>query len=163
MKIFPEKINKSAFTLMELLIATAVLALALGGSLALFIANLRLIESGKNLSIAINHARCVMEQIRDRNLSTLVLGEDWTAWAQAEPPYGGGCNSLNGEKINVTYPSGTTTAPLEIVVTVCWREKDKRIIGEDTNLNGDMDAGEDVNENGRLDSPAQLVTLFTER
>ncbi len=155
--------NKRAFTLMELMIGAAVLAIALLGLLGVFTGCFGLNESAGNLTIAISHARCVMEEIRDRNIPSIVTAEDWTAWAQADPPAGGGCNSLDGESINVSYPSGIAANPLEIVITVCWREKGSRIMGEDSNLNGSLDAGEDDNGNNRLDSPAQLVTLLAER
>lgn len=45
---------------------------------------------------------------------------------------------------------------------VCYREKN-RIIGEDANLNGVLDAGEDDNENGELDSPAHIETVIVQK
>ncbi len=132
------KTDKSGFTLMELMFAAAVLAIVLGGLLGVFVSNFRLIESGRNLTVASNHAQCVMEEIRNINLPATITAQDWTAWAQADPPGGGGCNTLNEESIQVSYPSGEEADPLEIVITVNWTEK------------------------GRARS-VQLVTLLTER
>ncbi|MBI5554451.1 MAG: prepilin-type N-terminal cleavage/methylation domain-containing protein [Elusimicrobia bacterium] len=52
---------------------------------------------------------------------------------------------------------------LEVVITVCWRAKDGRIIGEDTNLNGVLDAGEDMNANSELDSPVKFRGFITDK
>lgn len=130
--------TRSGFTLMELMIAAVILAVALAGLLGAFIANFNLIESGKNLTAAISHARIVMEEVRDYNIPSLITAEEWTDWAQLESPDGGGCNSLGNETVVVTYPLGTAANPLEVLVTVNWTEK------------------------GRARS-VQLVTLITER
>ena len=57
---------------------------------------------------------------------------------------------------------------LEVVITVCWRQRDGRVFGEDgstdwTLLNGNIDPGEDLNNNGQVDSPAQLRFLLSEK
>lgn len=155
---------RMGFTLIELMIAVVVLVVAVLGLLGAYFSYFNLNESARDLTTAINHAQCVMEEIRDRNIPAFVAAEDWTSWAQTDLVDGGGsCNSLDGESISVWYPQGQDAVPLEIVVTVCWRAKGGRIIGEDSNLNGSIDGSEDENGNERLDSPAQLVTLLVER
>jgi len=53
---------------------------------------------------------------------------------------------------------------LEVIITVCWRQSDGRLFGEDANLNGVLDTGEDtLTVNNRLDSPAQLRILLSEK
>lgn len=52
---------------------------------------------------------------------------------------------------------------LKITVTICWKQVGGRIIGEDLNLDGDLDTGEDSNGNEQLDSPVQIVTLMAKR
>jgi hypothetical protein len=149
---------------MELMIAATILAVALVALLGVFAGNFGLIEWGGDLTVAINHAQCVMEEMRQRNIPANVLAEDWTTWAKTSlASGGGGLNSLTGEAINVSYPSGTGAVPLKIVVTVCWQKKGGQVVGEDDNLDGAFAAAEDDNENNRLDSPAQLITLFMER
>lgn len=125
--------------------------LTFGALIGAFTANFALVESGRNLTAAVNHARCVMEEIRDRTPpSTSASQAELSAWAQdvadwaerdlTDPNGGGGCNSLNGEGIQLTatYPSGGGTRPVEFLVSVNWTEK------------------------GRPRS-TQLVTLLTER
>lgn len=130
--------KKSGFTLLELMIGAAVLILALVGLIAAYIGCFSLNESARNLTIATNHAQCVMEEIRDRNLTFNIIQQNWTTWAALNPPSGGGCNSLDNEIITVNYPSGTSANPLQILVTVNWTEKSRQ-------------------------KSTQLVTLLTER
>ena len=67
-------------------------------------------------------------------------------------------NALNGT--GVTYVDDTQPDMLAVTVTFCWREKNGRIIGEDTDLNGQIDVGEDLNANGMIDSIATMRTLL---
>lgn len=118
--------KKSGFTLAELTIAAIILILALGGLLTSFTGNFGLIDSGRSLTVAMNHARCVMEEIRDVNIPDLVTLRDWTGWAQrpiTDPNGGGGCNTLSNESVQVSFPSGTQAEPLQVLVTVNWTEK----------------------------------------
>lgn len=111
---------------MELMLAAVILAATLVGLLGTFTGSLRLIESSRNLTIAINHAQCAMEEIRDCNIPSFITDiteGEWTTWAQSDPPDGRSCNSLNDENIQITYPAGEEASPLEIVVTVSWTEK----------------------------------------
>jgi len=131
--------DNAGFTLLELMIGAAVLIIALVGLIAAFTGCFALNEGARNMTIAINDAQCVMEEIRDRNLIANITQEDWTSWAQTDPPDGGGCNTLVDEMVQVGYPLGTNADPLEILIIVSWREK-----------------------GGRW-RDAQLVTLLTER
>jgi prepilin-type N-terminal cleavage/methylation domain-containing protein len=117
---------KSGFTLLELMIGVAVLVIALVGLIAAYIGCFTLNNSARNLTIAINDAQCVAEEIRDVNIPSDIVIEDWTAWAANDPPAGGGCNSLDNEIVIVTYPAGTTAAPLQILITVAWTEKNRQ-------------------------------------
>jgi len=122
------------FTLMELMIAAAILILALVGLLGVFIGSFGLVESAENLTIAVNHAQSVVEQMRDYNIPALVTSQNWTTWAQADYPSGGGCNTLQSESIQATYPSGTSADPLEIMITVNWSEAGRQRSVELTTL-----------------------------
>ena len=64
-----------------------------------------------------------MEEIRDRNIPDIVTATDWTVWAADDHPFGGSCNSLDAEVVQVTYPSGIAATPLMIVITVNWTER----------------------------------------
>jgi hypothetical protein len=65
-----------------------------------------------------------------------------------------------GDAEGVVEVSDTTYSDLKRVrLTVSFRSRN-RVIGEDSNLNGILDAGEDSNGNGRLDSPAEVISLI---
>ncbi|MBU1007395.1 MAG: hypothetical protein KKH08_07415 [Candidatus Omnitrophica bacterium] len=114
---------KSGFTLLELMIGAAILIFAISGLIAAYTGCFALNESAGNLTIASNHIQCVMEEIRDRNIIDNITQEDWTAWAAADPPAGGGCNTLGNETVQVSYPSGIIIDPLRILVTITWSER----------------------------------------
>lgn len=80
--------------------------------------------------------------------------------------------ALNGTTFNLAGFSGldargrvevaaTAYADLmQVRLVACFRSRN-RIIGEDRNLDGDLDVGEDTFiANTRLDSPVELVTLI---
>ena len=159
--------NKSAFTLMELMIAAAVLSIALLGLLGVFTRCFGLNETAKNLTIAINGAQEKLEQIRNLR--------------DAGTPRPAGHYSENVSNFPVqhrvaidifddgTDPDGISNSDLFwISVSVSWKQKGGRIIGEDNGsgggipLNGGIpDGTEDANINQILDSPAQIITLMS--
>lgn len=53
--------------------------------------------------------------------------------------------------------------PIPNVVVEADKQKYRRVVGEDQNLNGVLDAGEDVNGNGKIDSSIVLKTLLTNK
>lgn len=118
--------KKLGFTLLELMIGTAVLIIALVGLISAYIGCFALNESARNLTIAVNDAQCVMEEIRDMNIPLNITSQDWSAWAIADSPGGGGCNKLDNETVTITYPLGTSVEPLEILITVNWTEKNRQ-------------------------------------
>ena len=68
--------------------------------------------------------------------------------------------NLNG--IGVSEVDNTNPGLLMVTMSFSWRQTNNRIIGEDTNFNGQLNAGEDKNGNGVLDSPAQLVSYIVQ-
>ncbi len=67
-------------------------------------------------------------------------------------------NNLNG--MGVSYVDDSNPDLLKVTVTVCWRQKNGMVIGEDKDLDGVIDAGE--SSDAILDSPVQLVTYIAE-
>ena len=65
--------------------------------------------------------------------------------------------NINGK--GIVYIDDSAPNILKITAVVSWKQGNGRIIGEDSNLNGQLDAGEDKNGNGSLDSLVQFVTL----
>jgi len=157
--IFPQKSNSMLFnkdkktaglTLAELMIAALILGVVLVGILASYIACLDLNELSRNASIAINLGQTKLEEIKNHT------------YALIETDYNNVPFNIAGlTGMGVSYVDDTNPDLLMVTVTVCWRQKNGRIVGEDTNLNGQLDSGEDtIDPNGRLDSLAQVVTYI---
>ena len=167
--------NRRGFTLAELMIAALILVVILVGLLATFVTCFELNETNRNKALALYAAQEEMAKIRNYDFDNAC--DDFAI--NATPS---GTNSTftvtdmpAGESSGVIYAYVDTeynTCPggfdctcdydiLRVVISVCWRQKSGRVIGEDTDLDGVLDTGEDANINGQIDSPVQLVTLLT--
>ena len=154
LKIAYSLVRKAApgFTLVELMVATLILVAVLVGLLASYVACLDLTDLAKNTSTAINIAQSKIEDIK--NDTYVQIKADYN-----NVPFN--VTGLTGK--GVSYVDDTNPDLLEVTVTVCWRQKNGRIIGEDTNLNGQLDAGEDKDSDGQIDSIVTLVTMIAKR
>lgn len=151
MKLFPK-----GFTLLEIMLAVAILVIVLCGILATYISCFELISLSKNLTLAINSCQMKIEEIRDYTFSQIYsYYNNQTFEVDEMPP---------GYSKGVILVDNSNPDLLKVTITVCWRQRANRIIGEDLDLDGVLDSGEDLNSNpGIIDSPAQLVTLITQR
>jgi len=144
--------NKSGFTLVELLISTVVFSFAFIGLLLSFVRSMELHEASRNTSFALTAVKSRLETIQNTTFSEIYSTYDGLTFTDS---------GLNG--IGVSYVDNSNLNLLEVVVPFCWQQKNGRIIGEDANLDGALDAGEDANLNGRIDSPAQVITYIYNR
>lgn len=48
-------------------------------------------------------------------------------------------------------------------IAVCWKGKGGRLVGEDLNLNGTLDASEDLNANNLIDSACVISSAVARR
>ena len=110
--------KKNGFTLAELLVAIAVLAFGVTGTLLFFSNAMAAREYAEDLTIASTHAEFILEEIVTKSALADITAADWTAWAVST-----GLNTLPTESCSVTYPAGTSADPLEIQVTVNWVRK----------------------------------------
>ena len=109
--------EKKAFTLVEALIATFILALVLGSVMLLFTQAHRSLEVFETTTQAMAHASAVLEEARNYNNLTNITDADWSQWAIDK-----GFNTLTNEVIEVTYPLGTDAVPLKILIKVTWED-----------------------------------------
>lgn len=144
------KRKTQGFTLAELMVATLILAVVLVGLLASYVACLELTDLAKNTSTAINIAQSKLEEIKNVSYAQIKNDYDRVAF---------NITGLVGK--GVSYVDDTNPELLQVTVVVCWKQQNGRIIGEDTNLNGQLDAGEDKPPvNNILDSVGQVVTYI---
>ncbi len=113
------KQTKKSFTLSELLLAVAILGLVFSSILLVFVSSLILNESSRNLTVALTHAKYVMEDIKNSNFGTIEDNGDtqwdWDSSAISDE----GLSSLKNETIDVQV-SGTDV--LDVMVVVNWEE-----------------------------------------
>lgn len=157
-----ESSNKG-FTLLELMLAVAILLIALGGFLFAYITCIALSLTAKNTTVALSGANAKIEEIKNSQFDILV--------ANYSPGGTPGNSFLINNWLNAIDQRGTveivaansSLTLYEVRVTVSWREKGGRILGEDKDLDSVLDSGEDTNGNNQLDSPVKIVTLISRR
>ena len=148
--------NRKGFTLIEVMLAAAFLVIVLSGLLATYISCFELISTSRNLTLAVNAAQGKIEEIRDHSFNQVYSDYHNSTFTVSE--------MSAGSSQGVVYVNNTNPDLLEVIVSVCWRQRANRIIGEDLDLDGVLDTGEDTSPNNNIiDSPAQIVTLITAR
>jgi len=152
LKVLKRPYNRG-FSLPEILLAVAILAFALCGLLAMYSTCFVLMATSKNINIATNAAQGLIEEMRSSSFMRII--DDYN-----------GLNFIVNDipsSMGVVYVDDTDPELLQVTISVCWKQGN-RIIGEDTNLNGVLDAGEDKSPYNRIiDSPVELVTRVANR
>ena len=69
--------------------------------------------------------------------------------------YHGSNNEIIGK--GISYVNTVNSKIRQVTVSFCWKQRNGRVIGEDTNLNGQEDTGEGDGD-GLIESPVQIVT-----
>ncbi|MBU2541035.1 MAG: hypothetical protein KJ593_03940 [Candidatus Omnitrophica bacterium] len=157
----------SGFTLAELMIAALVLVTVLVGLLASYVACLDLNETNSNMTLALNAAQEKLAEIRDYSFSNICTDFNNTTFnLDGIMPTGESMAMIytyvdSDFNSCSTYNCSCDYDVIRVVISVCWRQKSGRVIGEDKDLDGIIDTDEDVNNNGQIDSPAQIVTFLT--
>jgi Tfp pilus assembly protein PilV len=137
------------------MIAVSILIVALAGLLGVFAHMLLLNEDSRKLTIAVAACQDKLEEMRNANFSTLYANYNGTSFDPA--------GFTMGQAKGAALINNSNPGLLQVFVSVSWRSRSNRVIGEDRNLNGALDAGEDLDANGRLDSPAGIAALMTQR
>jgi len=152
MKNILKKLSSRGFTLVEVLLATAILASAISAILMTYYSCFVLISTSKNINITTNAAMGLMEEIKNSTFNRIVNDYNGLNFIVNDIP----------QSMGVVYVDDENPELLQVTISVCWRQGN-RVIGEDTNLNGQLDAGEVDNGNNIIDSPVQIVTIIANR
>ncbi|MFA4843174.1 MAG: prepilin-type N-terminal cleavage/methylation domain-containing protein [Candidatus Omnitrophota bacterium] len=139
------------FTLVEVLLAAGILALCLCGLLAAYVNLFFLSDLSRDMTLANNAMQAKMEELKKTNFDAL------SSFNGTVFDIAGFSASLAKGAVFVTDTGYSELKEARIVVSFKSRG---RLIGEDTNLNGQLNSGEDLNANNRLDSPVESVTLI---
>jgi len=108
--------NKNGFTLIEVLVASiimAMLALAILGLLATCQFN---ISQGRSVIIATGHMQILIEAMRAQNNPEDVVNTNWSVYVEDN-----NLNTLRDETFTITYPNGGDATPLTILIRVNWK------------------------------------------
>ena len=152
------KNSQKGFTLAEVMVTTGIMVVAIVGLLELFIYCAVLSEATGNLAMATADAQTKMEEIRSHTYSDIVAD-----YALGGSP-GNTFNLTLGNGKGVIYVNSANPDLLQIEITVSWiNNRNDRIIGEDTDRDGAIDAGEDVDGDSILDSPVDLISFIAAR
>ncbi len=139
--------SQKGLTLPELLIATLIFTVAFAGILLGILSCMELSEMTQHSTAALYASKSRIAAIENTPFAQISANYNNTTFTAPD---------VNGiGVVNINSPSADTW---DVTVTFCWRQTTGRIIGEDTNLNGQLNAGEDQNGNGILDSPVKLTT-----
>jgi len=161
-----EMTRKSGFTLIEVLIATAVLAGVTLAILSTFMQCSNLRETSKNLGIAMSAARAEIEQLHNQDFSSIATG---TFTFDPIGLNGKGQTIITNASLTAIAGGGTTADLKNIRVVVCWQQRSGRTIGEDngagqgTALDGILHNDEDADGDGEIDSPATVVASIANK
>jgi prepilin-type N-terminal cleavage/methylation domain-containing protein len=140
------------FTLVELLIATAILVITMTGILMSYLRCLELNEISKNTMMAVQAVNNRMEQIRSTPFTQIKANFNRISFP---------ITGLTGR--GVSYVDDTDPQLLQITVSASWRQTNGRIFGEDKNFNGLIEAGEDKNGNNMLDSTVEATAAIFQK
>lgn len=140
-------LKNNGFSLPELLIAALIFTFTFAGIILVFFRCMELSEMARNSSAAVNASKSLLASIENTAFDQISGTYNNTPFTAA---------GLNG--MGVTYVNTISADLLQVTAVFSWREKNGRAIGEDTNINGVLNAGEDTNGNGLLDSPVKLTT-----
>lgn len=141
--------RQRGLTLVELMVVILVVIPALLITILVFVRCLDLIELSRNTSRAMIALKNQCNQIELADFNQISATYDQVSFQSA---------GLTGR--GISYVESLQADLLRVTLTFSWREKSGRVVGDDKDLDGVLDAGEDADGNGMLDSPAKLVTLI---
>ncbi len=145
-------VGTRGLTMVEILLATLILLPLFTLGMQTFIKCIELSDMAKNSSLAV-------AAVKNR-----VTAIENTAYDQIFGTYNNTTFTANGlTGTGKTYIDNSNPDHLVVDISFSWRELNGRVIGEDKNLNGLLDAGEDLNANGQLDSIVKVTTQIYEK
>jgi hypothetical protein len=156
--------------MVEFVVGTLVLAVAIVGLLDAFLRQNILTTHARYVSWAMNDAARVMEELRQQNLGAACAAPSaaapagfasWNEWLGDTGATGGGGKSIPPDPLlnELVVVTSSGANPLTVTVAVCWRAHE-RTLGECT-WDGAQLTANDADGNGIITSPATLATLLT--
>ena len=146
--------SKCGMTLVEVMVSTMIILIAVIGIMYSYVKVIEMNSIGRDAGVAMRGLKDKIEEVKGsvfKDIPAVYNNSKFTI------------NGLNG--MGVIYVSSVLAPDASISTHVwqvkgayCWKLTGGRLIGEDKNLNGILDAGEDTNGNGQIDSYVQIDT-----
>lgn len=147
------------------MLTTAILAIAIIGVFSIYDASIVLSDMAGTLTQMANIARYKLESLYTENFDLLDNhnGEtfDLSEFTDATL-FGNGTLAVKDAK-GVYRITSYNSNLKKVTLSISYKIKGGRIIGEDTNLNGLLDPGEDTNKDSRLSSPVEIATIIARK
>jgi prepilin-type N-terminal cleavage/methylation domain-containing protein len=158
--------SDKGFTLVELLLATMILAVVLTGLMQVFIRSSVLAEMTRTKTAAMSEAIGKMEEIRNYDFDSIYADYNGTTFTLPQLDANG--KAGNGYIYVAEIVSGEL---LDVEIVITWWDKQGRAIydrniGEDANKNGALDTSaptEDVDGNSKMSSMVTLMSRITDK
>lgn len=118
---------REGYTLVEMLIAAAIMAIVLSGLLVASIQNMSLDQTSRNFTTVTSHAEAVLEEVRNDvfdNVAADITGGKWN-WNADNDFTQRNMERLNGESITTTYAT-VNAVLLNVTVTASWNDARQR-------------------------------------
>ena len=145
------------FTLVELLVTVGIVSVVLVGLMQMFVYCNVLAELGGNMTKVLSAASDKIEEMRNYNYDAIVT--DYASGGAVGNTFDLSQPAGKG----VVYIDSSNANLLNVTVVVTFLNRNQRIVGEDVNLNGVLDAGEDLDGNGQIDSRVKLMTMIAKK
>ncbi|MCX5707626.1 MAG: prepilin-type N-terminal cleavage/methylation domain-containing protein [Candidatus Omnitrophica bacterium] len=163
--------NQKGVTLVEVLVAASIFAFCVSGLLLTYMNLLILTDVSRDTTIANNVLQARLEEARTVSFGNLSSwSNSTTGFSVVNNDFLFGGNPIQIGVGNITCTdvadpfTNTTYSDMKKIRVVISFKSRSRVIGEDANLNGQLDAGEDDSRypsgTGQLDSPVEGVTLI---
>lgn len=117
--IINRKLSKKGFSLIELMVAVIILAIAVLGIFLAFSSAWKGMAVGRDITVATNYARGEMEAIKNKPFETLSTGET--------PPDYKGKFSISTNIINEIIEEKAITDLKRVITTVSWENREVKL------------------------------------
>ena len=151
------KNTKGGFSLVEVLLVSGFTVVVIAGLIQLFVYCNKLAAAAGNMSFAMAEAQSKMEEMRNTNFASVL-----TDYSPSGTP-GNTFSLTNLTGKGVIYIDSSSSDIYTVQITVCWREYDGRIVGEDGDLDGALGVSEDTDGNGKISSPVTLLSMIARK
>ena len=151
------KFANKGFSLPEFMVAVGILAFVIVGLFRIFIYCAVLSNLSRNMTIALSEAETKLEEMRNHPFNSIV-----TDYSSGGTP-GNTFSTTQLDGMGVIYIDSSNPELLVVEIMVSWKNDNNRIVGEDIDLDGEIDSGEDIDNDSKLDSLVTIASMISKR